>query len=167
MEDFTSRPDLASRAFGGGVVAATDEFFAAADHLVLPTPPVFAPRTFDHKGQVYDGWESRRRRSPGARPRRVARAGRGADLAQRPPAPLYVGNDARVADVWRAPAGSPRTGRRPSGEADHRPGSVCIAEWPRPAGVLSLPAAPRHPGRGRQLAVDRHRRQDVSCPLAP
>ncbi len=66
MEEFTQRPDLAARAFGGGVVAASDEFFAAADHLVLPTAPVFAPRTFDHKGQVYDGWESRRRRSPGS-----------------------------------------------------------------------------------------------------
>jgi allantoicase len=65
MEEFTRLPDLASRAFGGGVVAVTDEFFAAAEHLVLPTAPVFAPRTFDHKGQVYDGWESRRRRGPG------------------------------------------------------------------------------------------------------
>jgi allantoicase len=65
MEEFTVLPDLASRAFGGGVVFADDEFFAAADHLVLPAPPTFAPRTFDHKGQVYDGWETRRRRSPG------------------------------------------------------------------------------------------------------
>jgi allantoicase len=65
MEEFTVLPDLASRAFGGGVVYANDEFFAAADHLVVPAPPVFAPRTFDHKGQVYDGWETRRRRSPG------------------------------------------------------------------------------------------------------
>ncbi|MBL7261905.1 allantoicase [Paractinoplanes lichenicola] len=65
MEDFATLPDLASRALGGGVVHADDEFFAAADHLVLPAPPVFAPRTFDHKGQVYDGWETRRRREPG------------------------------------------------------------------------------------------------------
>ena len=65
MEDFVRLPDLASRAFGGGVVHASDEFFAAADHLVLPAPPVFAPRTFDHKGQVYDGWETRRKRAPG------------------------------------------------------------------------------------------------------
>jgi allantoicase len=62
---FTKLPDLASRAFGGGVVHADDEFFAAADHLVLPSEPVFAPHTFGHKGQVYDGWETRRRRSPG------------------------------------------------------------------------------------------------------
>ncbi|WP_127504384.1 allantoicase [Actinoplanes solisilvae] len=66
MEEFATLPDLASRALGGGVVHADDEFFAAADHLVLPAPPVFAPRTFDHKGQVYDGWETRRRREPGS-----------------------------------------------------------------------------------------------------
>jgi allantoicase len=65
MEEFSTRPDLASRALGGGVVFANDEFFAAADHLVLPAAPTFKPRTFDHKGQVYDGWETRRRRSPG------------------------------------------------------------------------------------------------------
>jgi allantoicase len=64
-EEFTLLPDLASRTFGGGVVYANDEFFAAADHLVTPARPVFAPRTFDHKGQVYDGWETRRRREPG------------------------------------------------------------------------------------------------------
>jgi len=65
MEEFTTRPDLASRALGGGVVFANDEFFAAADHLVLPSAPTFSPRTFDHKGQIYDGWETRRRRTPG------------------------------------------------------------------------------------------------------
>ncbi|MET0424463.1 MAG: allantoicase [Actinoplanes sp.] len=66
MEEFTLLPDLASRSFGGGVVHTNDEFFAAADHLVLPAPPVYSPRTFAHKGQVYDGWESRRRREPGS-----------------------------------------------------------------------------------------------------
>jgi allantoicase len=65
-EEFTLLPDLASRALGGGVVFTNDEFFAAADHLVLPSPPTFRPRTFDHKGQVYDGWETRRRRSAGS-----------------------------------------------------------------------------------------------------
>jgi allantoicase len=58
-------PDLASRALGGGVVAANDEFFAAADNLVAPEPPTFTPRRFGPKGQVYDGWETRRRREPG------------------------------------------------------------------------------------------------------
>jgi allantoicase len=66
IDEFTLLPDLASRTLGGGVVFANDEFFAAADHLVVPEPPTFRPRTFDHKGQVYDGWETRRRRSAGS-----------------------------------------------------------------------------------------------------
>jgi allantoicase len=65
-EEFTLLPDLASRTFGGGVVFANDEFFAAADHLVDPAAPVHAPRTFGPKGQLYDGWETRRRREAGA-----------------------------------------------------------------------------------------------------
>jgi allantoicase len=64
-EEFTGLPDLASRTFGGGIVYANDEFFAAADHLLAPRRPTFAPHTFDHRGQVYDGWETRRRREPG------------------------------------------------------------------------------------------------------
>jgi allantoicase len=63
--DFLALPDLASRALGGGAVACNDEFFAAADNLIEPAPAVFTPRTFGAKGQVYDGWETRRRREPG------------------------------------------------------------------------------------------------------
>lgn len=58
-------PDLAARSLGGGVVYANDELFAAADHLVHDAPPVFNRSTFGPKGQIYDGWESRRRRTPG------------------------------------------------------------------------------------------------------
>ncbi|MFY1671863.1 allantoicase [Plantactinospora sp. WMMB334] len=65
MTAFTDLPDLASRSLGGGVVAANDEFFGARDHLVTPGPPTFAAGTFGAKGQVYDGWETRRRREPG------------------------------------------------------------------------------------------------------
>ena len=65
MTDFTALPDLASRLLGGGAVACNDEFFAAADNLVSPEPAVFHPKTFGAKGQVYDGWETRRRRDPG------------------------------------------------------------------------------------------------------
>lgn len=65
MPDFTALPDLASRALGGGVVYANDELFAASDNLVTAEPPGFTPRTFGPKGQVYDGWETRRRREPG------------------------------------------------------------------------------------------------------
>src|SRR5262245_711730 len=63
MNSFTELPDLASRRLGGGVVYADDEFFAAADNLVRAEAPVFQPATFGAKGQVYDGWETRRRRT--------------------------------------------------------------------------------------------------------
>jgi allantoicase len=49
----------------GSVVAASDEFFAAKENLIKPAAPVFVPETYDAKGQVYDGWETRRRRGPG------------------------------------------------------------------------------------------------------
>src|SRR5689334_4163320 len=62
---FQMLPDLAARSLGGGVVYANDELFAAADHLVHDEAPVLNHYTFGPKGQVYDGWASRRRRSPG------------------------------------------------------------------------------------------------------
>jgi allantoicase len=64
-EDFVALPDLASRLLGGSVPDANDEFFAARDNLINPEPPGFTPKTFGSKGQVYDGWETRRRREPG------------------------------------------------------------------------------------------------------
>ena len=63
MTGFAALPDLACRRLGGGVVSANDEFFAAADNLVNPWPAGFEPGTFGPKGQVYDGWETRRRRA--------------------------------------------------------------------------------------------------------
>lgn len=64
--EWTNEPDLASRRFGGGVVWANDDSFAERENLIRPEPPVFRPATFGHKGQVYDGWETRRRREPGS-----------------------------------------------------------------------------------------------------
>lgn len=62
---FTRFPDLAARLLGGAVVWATDESFAEKENLIRPGAPQHFPATFGHKGQVYDGWETRRRRSPG------------------------------------------------------------------------------------------------------
>jgi allantoicase len=59
-------PDLASRALGGGVIYANDELFADRENLVKPEEPVFQPHTFGNKGQIMDGWETRRRREPGS-----------------------------------------------------------------------------------------------------
>ena len=65
MADFTHLPDLALRTYGGSVVAASDESFAEKESLIKPGRPGFTPETFGNKGQVYDGWETRRRREPG------------------------------------------------------------------------------------------------------
>jgi allantoicase len=61
--DVTTLTDLASRALGGSVTAANDELFAQRENLIRPEAPVFDPSEFGHKGKVYDGWETRRRRS--------------------------------------------------------------------------------------------------------
>ncbi len=59
-------PDLASRSLGGGVIYANDELFADRENLIKPGDAVFQPHTFGNKGQVMDGWETRRRRSAGS-----------------------------------------------------------------------------------------------------
>jgi allantoicase len=64
-DDFTQLPDLASRLLGGGVIYANDELFAERENLIKPEAPTYSTYTFGHKGQVYDGWETRRRREPG------------------------------------------------------------------------------------------------------
>jgi allantoicase len=65
VQDFTQLPDLASRSLGGSVVHANDELFAERENLIKPEAPSYSTYTFGHKGQVYDGWETRRRREPG------------------------------------------------------------------------------------------------------
>ena len=62
---FNEQPDLASRTLGAGVVYANDDLFAARENLVTPGPPVHDPQAFGPRGKIYDGWETRRRRTPG------------------------------------------------------------------------------------------------------
>jgi allantoicase len=61
----TTLPDLAVRSLGGSVVAANDELFTERENLIKPEAAGYQTYTFGHKGQVYDGWETRRRREPG------------------------------------------------------------------------------------------------------
>lgn len=77
LDDALALPDLAVRTFGGAAVWANDELFAGRENLVAPGPAVFAPGTFGTKGQLYDGWETRRRRerTPGARDEAIVRLG--------------------------------------------------------------------------------------------
>jgi len=52
--------DLASRTLGGSVVAVSDESFGVKERLIDPTEPAFVPGTYDLRGEVVDGWETRR-----------------------------------------------------------------------------------------------------------
>jgi allantoicase len=50
---------------GTRVTFATDEFFAAKERLIEPAEPVFIDDKYDDHGKWMDGWESRRKRTPG------------------------------------------------------------------------------------------------------
>jgi allantoicase len=50
---------------GTRVTFATDEFFAAKERLIDFAEPVFIDDKYDDHGKWMDGWESRRRRTPG------------------------------------------------------------------------------------------------------
>jgi allantoicase len=54
--------DLASRWVGGTVVAASDESFGEKEHLLDPWPCDWRPGRFGPRGELVDGWETRRRR---------------------------------------------------------------------------------------------------------
>jgi allantoicase len=62
---FTQLADLASARVGGRAVATNDDFFAAKSNLVKPGPAIFIPGKYTTRGKWMDGWESRRRRTPG------------------------------------------------------------------------------------------------------
>jgi allantoicase len=57
--------DLASRWLGGTVMAASDESFGDKENLLNPAEPAFEPGRYGNRGEIVDGWETRRRREPG------------------------------------------------------------------------------------------------------
>ncbi len=62
---FTSLVDLAAERLGGQALAANDEFFAPKENLLKPGRGVFIPDKYTDRGKWMDGWETRRRRTPG------------------------------------------------------------------------------------------------------
>src|ERR1700744_6311730 len=58
--------DLAARTLGASVIYANAELFADRENLIKATEPAFQPFTFGNKGQIMDGWETRRRREQGS-----------------------------------------------------------------------------------------------------
>ena len=65
MNDFTHLPDLVSERLGGRVLEANDEFFAPKENLLKAAKPVFIEGKYTNRGKWMDGWETRRRRTPG------------------------------------------------------------------------------------------------------
>ena len=61
----TPEVDLASRWLGGSVIAASDESFGEKENLLTPSAADFEPGRYGHRGEIVDGWETRRRREPG------------------------------------------------------------------------------------------------------
>lgn len=65
MIEFQKLPNLASGRLGGRVIAANDDFFAPKENLLKESKPVFIEDKYTDRGKWMDGWETRRRRTPG------------------------------------------------------------------------------------------------------
>lgn len=65
MNDFTELVDLAAAKVGGSVLLANDEFFAPKESLLLERDAVWKEGVYTERGKWMDGWETRRRRTPG------------------------------------------------------------------------------------------------------
>jgi len=62
---FTDMVDLAAERLGGSVLWANDDFFAEKENLLKAAAPVWIEDKYTDRGKWMDGWESRRRRTPG------------------------------------------------------------------------------------------------------
>jgi allantoicase len=65
MKDFAQLADLAAESLGGRVLDANDDFFAPKENLLKESNPVFIEGKYTSRGKWMDGWETRRRRTPG------------------------------------------------------------------------------------------------------
>ena len=66
MSDFLELVDLAAETLGGTVLAASDDFFAPKENLLKAGEAQWFPDKYTDRGKWMDGWETRRRRSPGS-----------------------------------------------------------------------------------------------------
>jgi allantoicase len=65
MSPFTELVDVAAARLGGTVLLANDEFFAPKENLLKAGKPVWREGEYTDRGKWMDGWETRRRRTPG------------------------------------------------------------------------------------------------------
>jgi allantoicase len=62
---FTSLIDLAAERLGGKALACSDDFFAEKENLLKSGRGIFITDKYTDRGKWMDGWESRRKRTPG------------------------------------------------------------------------------------------------------
>lgn len=62
---FTKLTDLAAERLGGKALLCSDDFFAEKENLLKPGRGIFIPDKYTDRGKWMDGWESRRKRTPG------------------------------------------------------------------------------------------------------
>ncbi len=62
---FAQLTDLAAERLGGKVLYATDDFFAEKENLIKKGRGIFIIDAYTDRGKWMDGWESRRKRTPG------------------------------------------------------------------------------------------------------
>lgn len=62
---FAALTDLAAERLGGKVLFCTDDFFAEKENLLKPGRGIFITDKYTERGKWMDGWESRRKRTPG------------------------------------------------------------------------------------------------------
>lgn len=127
---FTRLTDLAAERLGGKVLYATDDFFAEKENLIKPGRGIFIADKYTDRGKWMDGWESRRKRTPGhdwaviqlATPGKIA----GFDIDSN----FFLGNHPPHASV----------------EAVNIPGDPTIGDWDTAAWKEVLPKSPLDAG---------------------
>jgi allantoicase len=62
---YAGHTDLAAEKLGGKVLYCTDDFFAEKENLIKPGRGIFITDKYTDRGKWMDGWESRRKRTPG------------------------------------------------------------------------------------------------------
>ena len=66
LDEFARRwVNLASAKLGATAISCSDDFFAAMGRMLNDQPPIFIDGKYDDNGKWMDGWESRRKRTPG------------------------------------------------------------------------------------------------------
>ena len=63
--NYTKLLDLAAEKLGSKTLMCSDDFFAPMENLIKPGRGIFIEDKYTDHGKWMDGWESRRKRTPG------------------------------------------------------------------------------------------------------